>query len=192
LADLPGVALVGDSICIGYAPRVAELLSGRAQVVAPARSGEDSRRVLPLLEGALRRGPTLVHLNCGLHDLRRMRSTARCQVPLDRYAANLRAMVDRVRDAGGSLVFATTTPVDDRRHALRGLAFDRFEADVQRYNAAAVRVMEGEGVPVDDLHAAVVAAGPERLLAEDGVHFTADGYAFLAEVVTGAVARALA
>jgi lysophospholipase L1-like esterase len=52
--------------------------------------------------------------------------------------------------------------------------------------------MAEAGVAIDDLHAAVVAAGPERLLSGDGVHFTATGYELLARTVTAAVERELA
>jgi len=40
------VVLVGDSIRLGYAPRVAERLSGKAVVISPAENGGDSANVL--------------------------------------------------------------------------------------------------------------------------------------------------
>ncbi len=44
------MVLVGDSIRLGYAPRVAERLSGKAVVISPAENGGDSANVLSQLD----------------------------------------------------------------------------------------------------------------------------------------------
>jgi lysophospholipase L1-like esterase len=185
--------LIGDSIRLGYGPLVAEKLAGRVEVTGPGRSCGDSARVLERLDRwAIEPEPSLVHLNCGLHDLRRSHADGTYQVDIERYAANLREIVNRIqRETAAILVFATTTPVDDARHARRGIAFDRLEADVLRYNEVAVRVMEDAGVLVNDLHEVVVAGGPERLLSTDGTHLTPAGNETVAEVVAGVIARQL-
>ena len=183
--------LLGDSIRLGYQPLVTRLLAGRALVTGPARNGGDSARTLERLDRwAIRAQPAVVHFNCGLHDLKRRRG--KHQVELAGYEANLREIVRRLRETGARLVFATSTPIVDERHARRPVLFARVEADVRRYNEAAVGVMTEAGVSIDDLHGAVVAAGPERLLAGDGAHFTAAGYAMLAATVAAAVERELA
>src|SRR5512135_2003123 len=70
-AQLPKVALVGDSIRLGYAPVVARLLSGKAAVVSVEANGGDSGNVLRNLEEwVIREKPDIVHLNAGLHDLK--------------------------------------------------------------------------------------------------------------------------
>src|SRR5215213_10037927 len=72
-AALPKVALVGDSIRLGYGPKVAERLKGRAVVLSLEDNGGDSGNVLAHLEEwILREKPDVVHLNCGLHDLKRL------------------------------------------------------------------------------------------------------------------------
>ena len=83
--------LVGDSIRLGYAPRVAERLTGKAVVISPPENGGDSANVLAHLdEWVIRLKPDVVHLNCGLHDLKRAKNDGRHQVELDRYKENLR------------------------------------------------------------------------------------------------------
>ena len=47
---LPRIVLVGDSIRLGYAPRVAARLEGKAVVVSPPENGGDSANVLAHLE----------------------------------------------------------------------------------------------------------------------------------------------
>jgi dienelactone hydrolase/lysophospholipase L1-like esterase len=190
---LPRVVLVGDSIRLGYASRVAERLSGKAVVISPPENGGDSANVLSHLdEWVLRRKPDVVHLNCGLHDLKRFKTDRHHQVELARYAENLRRIVARIREGtNASLVFADTTPILDERHARRGAEFDRSEADVRRYNATAAAIMGELGVPVHDLHWVVEQGGPETMLGPDGTHYTVAGSDRLADAVADCVLRQL-
>lgn len=190
----PKVVLIGDSIRLGYAPNVAGRLAGKATVISPPANGGDSANVLAHLEEwVIREKPDVVHLNCGLHDLKLARADGRHQVEPDQYGANLRRIVARIRgETGAALVFANTTPVADERHARRGAGFDRTDADVRRYNAAALAVMGEAGVAVHDLYWLVEQAGPGRMLGPDGTHFTPEGSDRLAEAVADCIARQLA
>lgn len=192
-AALPKVVLIGDSIRMGYAEGVAERLQGKADVVSPAANGGDSANVLKnLATWASAEQPDLIHLNCGLHDLKRDRETERYQVDHAQYEANLREIVARLRqETRAALVFASTTPIHDARHAQRGANFDRFDADVERYNTVALAVMRELGVTVHDLNALVREAGPEEMLRPDGTHYTPEGNARLAEAVADCIARQL-
>src|SRR4051794_8574362 len=182
---LPKVVLIGDSIRLGYAQGVTERLSGKAVVISPPENGGDSANVLTHLdEWVLRQKPDVVHLNCGLHDLKRSRTDGHHQLELDRYCENLRRIVARIREStDAALVFADTTPIVDERHARRRAEFDRTEADVRRYNDAAIAVMGELGVPVHDLHWVVEQGAPETMLGPDGTHYTAAGSDRLAEAV---------
>lgn len=191
--EKPRVVLIGDSIRMGYAPAVAARLEGVAEVISPAENGGDSGNVLAHLEEwVVRQKPTIVHLNCGLHDLRRPRGGDGHEVELDRYQENLRRIVVRIRErTGAHLIFAATTPILDDRHAARGLEFDRTEADVRAYNAAARSVMFAAGVPIHDLHWLVDKHGAETMLDRDGTHFTPEANERLAEAVADVVRRYL-
>ena len=194
VAELPRVVLIGDSIRLGYAPRVAELLSGRAVVISLPENGGDSGNVLAHLnEWVDRQKPDVVHLNCGLHDLKRFKTNGHHQVELDRYTVDLRQIrhPHPCRDRCRGLVFANTTPILDERHARRGADFDRTEADVRRYNAAATAIMNEMGVPVHDLHWVVEQGNSETMLGPDGTHYTAAGSDRLAEAVADCVLRQL-
>ena len=187
----PTVVLVGDSIRMGYAPLVTETLRGVVDVVAASENGGDSARVLAHLdEWVLAHRPALVHLNCGLHDLKRLK-TSEHQVPLEQYVQNLREIVRRIGEAGTTLVFALTTPIHDARHAARGAGFDRTDEDVRRYNAAALGVMRELNVPAHDLYSVVSDAGIDDALRADGTHYTPEGNALLAEAVADCVRRHL-
>jgi lysophospholipase L1-like esterase len=188
---LPKVVLIGDSIRIGYAPFVAERLDGKAIVVSPKPNGEDSGNVLRNLdEWVIKEKPDVVHINTGLHDLKLKGSTY--QVPLLDYEKNLKMILDRIqKETNASVIFATSTPIVDTLHAQRKVGFDRFDADVQKYNDAAVAVMKQAGVPINDLHELVEGRGKEQLISSDGTHYTPEGYEVLAGAVTESIRRSL-
>jgi lysophospholipase L1-like esterase len=182
LGDRPQVLLIGDSIRLAYQPLVAASLGDSVEISGPAVGCGDSRNLLDRLDDWVPPEPRLVLFNAGLHDIRRSGKDGRHQVEIASYTANLTAIVRGLRERGAAAVFLTTTPVDDLRHADAGKP-DRLDADVQRYNEAARRVMEELEVPVVDLYALI---GP-TLIAADGVHLTAQGNA----AVAGAVAATI-
>ncbi|HEY3131426.1 MAG TPA: GDSL-type esterase/lipase family protein [Acidobacteriota bacterium] len=191
--ELPKVVLLGDSIRMGYAPLVAKRLAGKARIVSTTANAEDSGNVLRNLEDwVISEKPALVHFNCGLHDLKLSRERKQYQVDLGQYQKNLKQIVDRIRDAtSAAVVFANTTPILDVRHAKRGVGFDRFEADVERYNTAALTVMREADIPVNDLHWIIQRAGMEEMLGSDGTHYTPAGYERLADAVADCILRQL-
>jgi len=191
--ELPRVVLIGDSIRLGYAPLVQRKLEGRVEIVSTPANGGDSANVLKNLdEWLIRVKPALVHLNCGLHDLKLDKKTKKHQVELEPYQDNLKRLVERIRqETPATLVFASTTPILDERHANRNGSFDRLEADVQRYNEAAGKVMRAANVSIHDLHWVVEQGGPEKLLVGDGTHYNAAGNERLAEAVADCILRQL-
>ncbi len=189
---LPKVVLVGDSIRMGYAPLVAKRLDGKAIVISAKPNGEDSGHVLKNLdEWVINENPDVVHINAGLHDLKLKDKSY--QVPLEDYEKHLKTILERIRkETKAKVIFATTTPILDSLHAQRKAGFDRFEADVRRYNITAVSVMKQAGVPINDLHELVDSRGKEKLMGDDGTHYTQEGYEVLAVAVTDSILRSLA
>jgi len=190
--ELPKVYLLGDSIRMGYAPLVAKKLEGVAEVVSPKDNGADTANTLRMLDKWLEAGkPVVVHINCGLHDLKFGKKTQKHQVPLEEYEKNLRALIAKLKDRTPHLLFATTTPIIDDRHAGRKADFDRFDKDVRLFNERAVTVMLELGIPVDDLYRIVQDGNPAKMLGKDGTHYTPAGYDRLADAVADCVRRQL-
>lgn len=194
-AEPPKVVLVGDSIRLGYAPTVATLLAGKATVVSPEPNGGDSRNVLKHLdEWVIREKPAVVHFNCGIHDVKKTKSTGAFQVPPAEYEANLREIVARIRKQTGAVVlFAATTPIlDDRAAKQRAKAeYELLQASVDQYNRIALKVMAELDVPVDDLRTVLPDAETAELITPDGVHFTVEGRKRLGKQVADFVAKHL-
>jgi lysophospholipase L1-like esterase len=189
--------LIGDSIRMGYRDTVRKELGGEAEIWTPEENCRDSVHVLTHLQSwVLRQPPDVLHINCGLHDLKTIFYGGRENiVPVEHYRRNVVVILKTVRELTRTkVIWATTTPINEanahRSHAEPN-DFDRFESDVVAYNEAALEVCRKLDVPVNDLHSLVMKAGRDRLLLDDGVHFTPEGYALLGKAVATAIRKLL-
>ena len=107
------------------------------------------------------------------------------QVSLPDYERNLDQLVQRLKQTGARLVWASTTPVPEGK-----LKTPRRPEDVPQYNEAARRVMAKHRVPINDLHAFVLPQLSSIQISND-VHFTRLGSAVLAQPVAEAILTAL-
>ena len=191
MTERPKVLLLGDSIRMSYQPVVAETMSGEAVVVGPAENCQFSLYTLSSIDRWLETlgTPRVVHWNNGIHDAGHNPWRRPIQIPCDDYAGNLKIILDRLRQTEAKIIWASSTPVhpdrpyDDTQWVWRNEELDR-------YNAAALELMNTEGVPVNDLHT-LVAADHDRYLAEDQLHLSEEGVAMCAAAVVKAVRAAL-
>ena len=182
------VTLIGDSISGGYAPVVADRLEGTAEVNRPQAAGGTSGYILAMLEEWCVKDPAdVIHLNCGLHDIVCLYGPHRNRIPITAYRENVRTILDTlVEFTDAEIIWATTTPVNEQAYLdRRGLVCK--EDDVVAYNQASVAAASELGVTVNDLHAAVMAAGRDALLRDDGIHYTEAGYRLLGQKVAEAI-----
>jgi len=183
---LPRVLLIGDSISMGYTVPTRKLLAGVANVHrAPENCGPTSRGV-ERIDAWLGDGKwDLIHFNFGLHDLKIMED-GKHQVPIEQYEANLRQLVERLKQTGARLIWASTTPVPDAE-----VNPPRSDDDVAAYNAVAKRIMQENGIETDDLYSFALPRLAE-IQQPANVHFTPDGSRVLAEKVAECITEALA
>jgi len=180
------IYVVGDSISMHYGPHLERYLSGmmlysrkeddektlRALGIPADAIGGNSDKVLLFLRAKAASGTLdagMVLLNCGLHDIRRKADTGKIEVPVERYRSNLSEIIALVREAKRELVWIRTTPCDENVHNTPNIAFHRFAADCNAYNAAADEIMLKAGVPVIDLHTFTCNLGDDLYC--DHVHF---------------------
>lgn len=184
------ITLIGDSIRMAYQPTVVKKLEGRCEVWGPVENGGTSRNVVSHLdEWCIVRAADVIHVNCGLHDLKRMGDMTQNTVPLSEYAENIRRILERLtRETRARIVWAATTPVIDEWH-LRVKKFARRQEEVLAYNAAAASAAVSLGVETHDLHAVIWNAVPEKCLQPDGVHMNPTGNELLAAAVANCVER---
>jgi isoamyl acetate esterase len=189
---MQSVLLIGDSICMGYSagpgyrPFVADQLGSRGVRVS-AMYCSDSGTLVKKIPEVARSGPfDVIHLNCGLHDLKRNRQTLEYITHAEAYGRNLETLFERLRQDCARLIWATTTPVCDEWHQ-RHKPFDRSERDVLRYNAISLSSATAGGLVINDLHRAIMNFGIERAHHDDGVHFNEAGSRLLAAAVADAI-----
>lgn len=187
------VVLIGDSIRMGYQPHVLAALKARAVVTAPKANCGNTLWIREHLdEWVISQKPDLVHFNAGIHDLGWMPGETNSRFSMSEYVRSLRIIVQRLRThTHATLIFATTTPFlvpcdltvpKDQCTSATG---------VDRYNAAAVKLMKRLGVPVNELNRVVHQAGLQKCLRDDKIHMTNAGNDLLGAAVIEAIQKHL-
>jgi lysophospholipase L1-like esterase len=197
---LPNVLFLGDSISIGYTRLVREKLAGKANVFRPMRGRNpdncgDTTIGLERIDTWLGSQKwDVIHFNWGLWDLcyrnpasknqgNRDKVGGKLSTPLNVYERNLEQLVARLKSTGAKLIWANTTVVPEAEAG-------RFVGDDQKYNAAAARVMQREGIPTNNLFDLTKSFAGQHSLKAGDVHYTPAGYALLAAQVAIAVESA--
>jgi lysophospholipase L1-like esterase len=208
-ADAPvkkRILLLGDSISIGYTPMVQKMMAEKAEVIRPTKANGTPENCSGTTAGVqhldrwLKIGGgkwDVIHFNWGLHDLKHVDAkgvvsklaTDPPQATVEVYENHLREIVTKLKATGAKLIFATTTPVPADPEGK--ISPYRSDADVVRYNEAALRVMKENNIAVDDLYSFVKPRLTELQLPNVNVHFTPAGSQALAEQVVQSLTPAL-
>lgn len=192
-SNLPNILLIGDSISIGYTPFVQELLKGKANVFRPMledgkpENCDGSKNGVTNIERWIGgKKWDVIHFNFGLHDIKHvdpqtgvatMNPNDPLQSDIKQYANNLKLILGRLKTTSAKLIFATTTPVPNKR-----VSPLREPENVIKYNKAAIRIMRKEHVDVNDLYSFVLPKVTE-IQRPNNVHFGEEGSRLLAEEV---------
>jgi lysophospholipase L1-like esterase len=198
---LPNVLILGDSISIGYTLQVRELLKGKANVYRPVtRDGNGAENCSGTTFGVKSIDRWLgaqkwdvIHFNFGLHDLKHVKKPGDDlispdlsdpqQATAEQYRKNLEEIVKKLKGTGAKLIFATTTPVPE---GAKGRTPDM----PPKYNEVALKVMQENGILVDDLFA-LVEPNVEKYQLPKDVHYKPAGYKALAQQVAGMIEKEL-
>lgn len=168
------ILLIGDSIKQGYDKYVAEALKGFAEVYYTNENGRFAEYVLRNLgewkkELSLGEDIDLVHWNAGLWDsliLYREETLT----PLNVYKEYVGRIMRRIKllFPKAEIIFATSTPVleDMFENPDEGI---RYNADIERFNEAAVSEVAANGGKINDLYALLKDA--PRSFHSDMTHF---------------------
>lgn len=198
-SNLPNVLILGDSISIGYTPFVQEKLKGRANVYRPTfKNGkpENCQGTTKGVENIERwlseTGPAdiywdIIHFNFGLHDIKHVNAISGKnssnpkdpqQADLKQYKNNLKTIVAKLKTTNANLIFATTTPYPD---VVEGPV--RKPGMPEKYNKAAIKIMNKNGIVINDLYAYMLPR-MKTLQLPKNVHFKPEGYKALAGKVS--------
>ena len=179
---LPRVLLIGDSISIGYTLPTREALAGKANVHRPPTNCGGTPNIVRHLDKWLGPGRwDVIHFNSGIHDLKR--PGGKRAVTPQQYEKNLRIVVQRLKKTGAELIWCSTTQSPE---AVCGAP----AKDFVTYNAVARKVMEENGIRVNDLYGFSLPRLHEIQIPVNS-HFTPEGSKVLATQVTSAILKTL-
>lgn len=194
--DLPNVLLIGDSISIGYTVDVRKQLHGKADVFRIPENGKYTDYGLENIDKWLgKRKWDVIHFNWGLWDICYRNPESKTQGNRDKkagtltttpeaYGKNLEAILVKLKQTGASLIWCATTPVPE-------FELGRNVGDEVKYNEIAAEIMGRHEVSTDDLYAHALGKLPEIKIANGDVHFTKEGYRYLAEEVSRVISLKL-
>ncbi len=172
------VVLIGDSIRqIGYGTKVPEMLGEGFTVYQPPENAMFAhftmRRVMLEWRSELE-GADVIHWNNGLWDVCDLVGDG-AFTPLDHYLSDLSRIADCLLRYSEKVIFATTTPPSPK---MWGHDIGR----IRQYNAAAVELLEGKGVLINDLFTPV-ASDIDRYIGADNLHLSEEGILLCASLV---------
>jgi lysophospholipase L1-like esterase len=190
---LPRVLLIGDSVSMGYTVPVRDLLKGKANVLRAPENTHHTRNVLEQLDNYLGKEKwDVILINSGGHDLTFIKDEkpvpppeGKIRVTIDEYEKNLHTIIQRLKKSNAKIIWAMTTPMGEVYIQKK----IRTEEDIVKYNAVAAKVMKEEGIIVNDLYK-LSKPNTDKLL-KDGVHFTDEGYKFLAKSLVESINKEL-
>lgn len=187
------VILIGDSIKFGYFKYVKAALAGVAEADHPRDSARFAEYMLRYVhewkkEYGWPDDVDLVHWNVGLWDAlelfgdKPLTSLEYYEDVIGRLHKRLRMLFPEAK-----LVFATSTAVQEE---LYRDAFRRHNANIEAYNAAALRALAGTDEVINDLYA--VTSGCRKECYSDVTHFDCrEGVQLVGNAVVDAICRQL-
>lgn len=201
--SLPNVLIIGDSISIAYTRPVRAMLQQKANIHRPMQP--DGKR--PINCGETRMGLAnldkwlgdtkwdVIHFNWGLWDLCYRHSDSKVQgkrdkvngtlsVPPDDYADNLEKLVQRLKDTGAKLVWASSSVIPEGEAG-------RFVGDEAKYNRIAKIIMQKHGIALDDIYTLTKNFEGKYSKAPGDSHFTPEGSDRIAQQVAVSILSAL-
>lgn len=187
------VLLLGDSIRQYTQEKVKELLGEDYHISAPAENCRFSGYTVYMLPEWLQNfpKPDIIHWNNGLWDTSIRYLEDGCFASVEEYVSNLKKILRELRKTGAKIIFATITPCDPKRANYNPHIISRSNnADIERYNKAAVELMKQEGITVNDLYNVVLPNIPTYIRQDDLIHPTELGIQALAEKIATAIKNA--
>ena len=177
------VSLLGDSIRLGYGPKVAAMLGEDCEVFQPEENCRFAkytlRGIFDWADGL--KNSDVIHWNNGLWDATECLGDG-VFTPLDEYIENMLRIARFLKQITPNVIFATTTPTHPEYPYTHNDKIDIF-------NAAIVPKLQEMGIEINDLHSVV--AENMHYICEDQIHMTDEGFEALAKVVTEKVKKYL-
>ncbi len=183
------VLLIGDSIRMFYQNEVISQLGNNYQVFAPTENCRFSSYVLNSLRFWLNEFPTpdIIHFNAGLWDTAILYHEDGCFIDISEYIKNMKIILRELKKTGAKIIFATSTPVSDKKAELKGpMPPAHRNCDILRYNNALLEAFKEEDITINDLFFQMYPR-KEEYLCDDLIHPNEKGIKLLGTLVANAI-----
>lgn len=191
------VLLLGDSIRMGYAGYVRELLKDKCEVYYDELdNGRFAAYTLWQVNQFFKKYGRFdaVHWNNGYWDMNIETPMLEAMHPIDEYVHFLKRIIAEIRRNGAEIIFATTTPILESGSAMdntgTGIKINYSNDWVMKYNDAAKALMSQENITVNDLYTNML-KDKNCYKCEDMLHLTEEGYRICAENAARLIAEKL-
>jgi len=189
------ITLLGDSIRMNYQPYVSLYMMDSNEIWGPDENCMYSTHLLANADKWIKNQKAdIIHLNAGLHDIKTIPyNSQKNLVPISSYIDNIERIIKYIHNYWPEcrIIWANITPIDNEKSAASQAErqdFNRYNEDVIHYNEAAEKLLNRLGIPVNDLFSFVMEGDKNKIMKEDGVHFTDFGNQLLGEKVADAIA----
>lgn len=179
------VLLLGDSIRLGYDGYVRASLEGEAEVCRAKQNCAFAQYLLRWLHVWKKKegypdDTDLVHWNVGLWDVLRMFDEDTLTLP-ESYRETLKRLQRHIQFLfpKAKQVFATSTSVVEEGYEP---PYQRYNADIEKFNKIAVETLSPLGVAINDLYA-ITKNAPKSCRSDMTHYYTADGIKLIGEQV---------
>ena len=180
------VLLIGDSIRLNAESWVDKFLPNQWEIVSPSENCESSMKVRRFMRDWLLPDVNIIHINCGLHDVR-INPGEKTQVSeLSQYIENLNAIFQILSTQDAKIIWATSTPILEHQHNAMKKS-RRYLFDLKQYNAASVELALQYGFEINDMYSKIFHFNLERYLEEDGLHFNEQGNEHVGKLMAEAI-----
>jgi len=183
--DKPNIFLIGDSIRQGYCETVKNRLEEDANVFYFKDNCRSSQYIIFSIKkwAGMFNDPSLVdivHFNCGHWDVAHFNGHELSLTTESEYGRNLQIIIDLIKKffPRAKLIFATTSPMNPNKRVDTN---PRTTEEIARYNDVALKVMERNSIPINDVNTFMLSWGSECYA--DSVHLTKEAFATLGEYV---------
>lgn len=181
------VHLIGDSIRLNAQPFARRFLAPAYCVAGPLVNCESSHIVAANIRNWLTGADAdVIHINCGLHDIRHDPGCDRPVSSPNEYLANLSSIFAYLATSRARIIWATSTPINEGAHN-RNKQSRRYQADLLRYNCLSVELARDAGFDINDMYEKLSSTNVQALLLPDGVHFTPEGNELIGKFIAESV-----
>ena len=183
------VYLIGDSIRLGYQATVQAALPD-IPILSPVNNCRSSHDVLQHIEqwtqGA--QAGDIIHLNCGLHDIRYNAGSTQPLTDIQTYQTNLRQIFNRLQQTGAHIIWANSTPFLQSVHNVTKSS-RRYLKDIEAYNQISHNLAHEFSFAINDLYALMFTQDLTALTVCDGLHFNEFGNEILGNAVAESIRK---